>query len=189
MNKAVSQEPLCEADETSPCACDRDQTHSQWVATVFDANHAKLANYATSLLRGDREAAVDAVQETFFRLCKQPREAVAHYIQPWLFRTCRNYIFDQQRHRQKMSTTSDTMLLADARSDADPASRLSHHDEFQRCVSAIQLLPNSQQEVLELRISHGMSYKQIAEVTGMTVTHVGVTLHQAIRRLRTTLAT
>ncbi len=182
-----------ERQEASPvdrcCAHVVPETHADWVAGVFESCHQKLVNYARGLLSGDREAAIDAVQETFLRLCKQNREQVESYVEPWLFRTCRNYIFDQLRQSNRMSTSSDTAMLADRRQDVDPSARITHSDELQRCCNAISSLPSNQQEILQLRMTHGMSYKQIAEVTGMKVTHVGVTLHQAIHKLRATLAT
>ncbi|MEM9420291.1 MAG: sigma-70 family RNA polymerase sigma factor, partial [Planctomycetota bacterium] len=45
-------------------------------------------------------------------------------------------------------------------------------------------LPDPQQEVVRLKFQADLSYKQIAEVTGLTVSHVGVLLHQALKTLR-----
>lgn len=189
MKNAISQRIPSE----SVVPCDGDQTHevsdSQWITVVFDANYQKLTNYATGLLNGDQDAAVDAVQETFLRLCKQPRSAVQSYVEPWLYRTCRNFIFDQLRQRNRMSSTSQTETLPDKRQFVDPSAQITQDDEIRRCGAAISNLPSTQQEVLQLRMTHGMSYKQIADVTGMTVTNVGVTLHQAIHKLRAALVT
>ena len=65
--------------------------------------------------------------------------------------------------------------------------RLVEQEDFTRCQQAISKLPPQQQEMLNLRMAQGLSYKQIAEVTGVSVNHVGVTLHQSIQRLRTEL--
>ena len=45
-------------------------------------------------------------------------------------------------------------------------------------------LPRLEQEVVLLRLGQGLSYKQIAEVMELSVSHVGVLLHQALTRLR-----
>ena len=39
-----------------------------------------------------------------------------------------------------------------------------------------------------LRLQAGLSYREIAEVTGLTVGNVGFHLHEAVRNLRDTLA-
>ena len=48
----------------------------------------------------------------------------------------------------------------------------------------IARLPDRQQEVLRLKFNAGLSYKEIAEVTGLTSTNVGFILHTAISKLR-----
>ena len=65
-------------------------------------------------------------------------------------------------------------------SDAEDQANLSE------CLT--QLSPR-QQEVLRLRLGAGLSYREIAEVTGLTVGNVGFHLHEAVRSLRQQLAT
>ncbi|MFN5394822.1 MAG: RNA polymerase sigma factor [Planctomycetota bacterium] len=38
-----------------------------------------------------------------------------------------------------------------------------------------------------MRLGQGLSYKQISEVMDLSVSHVGVLLHQALGRLRSTM--
>jgi RNA polymerase sigma factor (sigma-70 family) len=52
----------------------------------------------------------------------------------------------------------------------------------------ISQLPSNEQEVLMLRMQQGLSYKQIAEVMELSVSHVGVLIHQAVSRLKQELA-
>ena len=49
-------------------------------------------------------------------------------------------------------------------------------------------LPPNQQEVLRLKFQHEMSYKQIAEVTGLSTGNVGFLIHTGIKALRKMLA-
>ncbi len=52
----------------------------------------------------------------------------------------------------------------------------------------VDKLSPRQQEVLRLRLQAGLSYREIAEVTGLTVGNVGFHFHQAVRNLRDSLA-
>lgn len=45
-------------------------------------------------------------------------------------------------------------------------------------------LPENQQEVVRLKFQDNLSYRDIAEVTGLTVSNVGYLLHVAVKRLR-----
>ena len=45
-------------------------------------------------------------------------------------------------------------------------------------------LPDNQQEVVRLKFQNEMTYQEIADVTGLSVTNVGSLLHTALKRLR-----
>jgi RNA polymerase sigma-70 factor (ECF subfamily) len=45
-------------------------------------------------------------------------------------------------------------------------------------------LPERQREVLRLRYHEGLSYQEISDITGCSVSHVGVILHSALQALR-----
>ncbi len=188
-NMAPPDGAIVALTDASASSTDASESNNDWLAEAFEQHHQKLAQYASTLLGNNSHAVLDAVQETFMRLCKQPHESVADHIQPWLFRTCRNFIFDQFRQKKIMKTLDETANVIDRRGGDDPVAKLQQVDDLQRCCSEISKLPTQQQEILQLRMSHGMSYKQIAAVTGLTVTNVGVTLHTAIHKLRANLAT
>ena len=48
-------------------------------------------------------------------------------------------------------------------------------------------LSENQREVLRLKFQSGLRYKEISEITGLSVSNVGFILHTAIKKLRTRL--
>lgn len=71
--------------------------------------------------------------------------------------------------------------------DLRPDQEAEGHDLSQVLLAYVDRLSPSQQEVLRLKFQSGLSYKEIAEVTDKSVNHVGVILHQALKRLKTHL--
>lgn len=67
---------------------------------------------------------------------------------------------------------------------SDPTQALISSEERQHLQREIAALPSREQEVLVLRLQQGLSYKQIAEVMDLSVSHVGVLIHQAVTRLK-----
>lgn len=57
-----------------------------------------------------------------------------------------------------------------------------------RVRTALDALPERQQEVVVLKFQNGLSYREIAEVTGLSVSNVGFQLHVALKTLRERLA-
>jgi len=164
---------------------DSETTHAIWLQSVFERLQRPLAVYALKLLGGDWGRAQDCVQEAFVKLCREPREKVESHVDAWLFKTCRNQAMDIHRKEARMNFNSEAAALAELRSrEHDPEQRVSQVEQQQQVEQQIARLPKLEQEVILLRLVQGLSYKQIAEVTDLSVSHVGVLLHQAILRLR-----
>lgn len=83
-----------------------------------------------------------------------------------------------------MQSASELVLsgVADDRLSPDEASAA--HEEASGLPRMISTLSTDQQEVVRLKFQEEMSYKEIAEVTGHSVSNVGFLLHTAIRTLR-----
>ena len=71
-----------------------------------------------------------------------------------------------------------------ANEKAAPNFAAEHNEMGERLSTQLQLLPPNQQEVIRLKFQHGLSYKEISAVTGLSVSNVGYLLHVAIKRLR-----
>ena len=172
-------------------ASDSHQTgdeHRMWLQATFERLERPLIAYAIRLLGGDVEVARDCVQESFLRLCRESRSHVEGHVDAWLFKTCRNRAMDHHRQEARMIIDSDSSALAMAQaSTAEPGGYLSQREEQARLHDQIARLPTREQEVLSLRLGQGLSYKQIAEITDLSVSHVGVILHEAVTKLRTAM--
>jgi RNA polymerase sigma-70 factor (ECF subfamily) len=54
--------------------------------------------------------------------------------------------------------------------------------------ASVAALPPRQREMVHLKFSEGLSYKEIANITGASVSNVGFILHTAIKSLRQRMA-
>ena len=162
--------------------------HRVWLHATFERLERPLIAYAMRLLNGNLEIARDCVQESFLRLCRERQSLVEGHVDAWLFKTCRNRAMDHHRKEARMMIDSDSTALATATAPAsEPAGYLSKREEQEQLHDQISRLPTREQEVLSLRLAQGLSYKQIAEITDMSVSHVGVILHEAVTKLRTAM--
>ena len=162
--------------------------HRKWLQATFERLERPLIAYSMRLLGGNVDVARDCVQESFLRLCRESRSHVEGHVDAWLFKTCRNRAMDHHRQEARMMIDSNSSALAMATaSTAEPAGYLAQREENEQLHDQIARLPTREQEVLSLRLGQGLSYKQIAEITDMSVSHVGVMLHEAITKLRTAM--
>jgi RNA polymerase sigma-70 factor (ECF subfamily) len=147
-----------------------------------------LVRYATRLL-GDDHRACDVVQDTFLKLCRQPPEKLAGHVRPWLFAVCRNRAMDVLKKENRMTTVSRQQTLDQASCQGDPTAAIERQEAVRLAVTVLESLPDNQQEVIRLKVQNGLSYREISEVTGLSVSNVGFLLHRGIMTLRERLKT
>jgi RNA polymerase sigma-70 factor (ECF subfamily) len=69
----------------------------------------------------------------------------------------------------------------------DPCEKLANQETTSEILRYVERLPANQREVIRLKFQADLSYKEIAGLTGLSVTNVGFLLHTALKRLRTLL--
>ena len=162
---------------------------SHWVLEAVETYELPLLRYARRLL-DDLDLAHDAVQHAFVKLCEQSQDQLQGRVAPWLFRVCRNKAVDHLRQagreRVLLDTATDSPAVAPPQDirEADPAELAEQHDLAELVGRLLAHLPTSQRETLDLWCS-GLTYRQIAEVTGRSEGNVRVLAHRGLTRLRT----
>jgi RNA polymerase sigma-70 factor (ECF subfamily) len=141
---------------------------------------------------GDGDAAADATQDAFISAFKGIGKFRGGSFKSWLMRIVTNACYDQLRHKQRRPTTSLNDLLeldsAPIRSLSDPAESPEEYALRQELSNAIQIgigtLPSDQRVALVLYDVQGLSYQEIAEVTGVSLGTVKSRLSRARGKLR-----
>jgi len=159
------------------------EAKSDWIRAALREHEGPLMRYATQIT-GDLDRARDVVQDTFLRLCAEDPAQLDGHLAQWLFTVCRNRAFDLHRKEQRMKPLDDLELAAQPSREHSPAAQAEHNESTSRALRLIKHLPPNQQEVVRLKFQNGLSYKEIADVTKLSVTNVGFLIHTALKTLR-----
>ena len=157
-----------------------------WVGEVVEQFEGPLVRYAAQIT-GDLERARDVAQDTFLRLCKQDRAALDGHLAEWLYTVCRNRALDVRRKEQRMKTMTSEQAATQESRDSGQAAAAEQQDTASRVLQFIDKLSDNQREVVRLKFQAGLSYKEIAAVTELSVSNVGYLIHTAIKKLRAEL--
>ena len=65
-----------------------------------------------------------------------------------------------------------------------PAHTTQDNEGIRQVLQELAMLPDNQQEVVRLRFSGGLSYKEIAEETGLKASNVGYLIFTAVKAIR-----
>ena len=158
-----------------------------WFQQAVDKYQRPLTRYARGILR-NLEPAREVVQESFLRLWKNGEVESGNPLRIWLYRTTRNLAIDHLRKEGRMESLSENDEEQLPCPEQMPSEALEKKQASKNIMSEVDSLPAKYQEVLRLKFQEELSYKEISEVTGHSVSHVGVLLHTAILNLRQSLA-
>jgi RNA polymerase sigma-70 factor (ECF subfamily) len=161
-------------------------SNGQWMRAAVDRFEGPLLRYAARLL-GSTDRARDVVQETFLRLHAQVPAQVEGHLAQWLFTVCRRKALDVCRQEQRMRTLVSQLPVSEADSRPGPEAALEARESIERLLALLAQLPHREQEVLRLKFHHGQSYREIADLTGLSVSNVGYLIHTATMKLRSVL--
>src|SRR5262245_16959176 len=164
---------------------DDDGPHSNgraaWIEAAGERFELPLSRYASRIVR-DADRARDVVQDTFLRLCRQERHQLDGDLASWLFTVCRNRAVDvvrKEHGEEDLEEERATEMPAKAGGpEAGISSDLS---------GALSRLSANQQEVIRLKFQQGLKYREIAAVTGLSVSNVGFLIHTGLKKLRAAL--
>jgi len=144
-----------------------------------------LTGYAAGLLGGDWDRARDVVQDTFIKLYRQDPELIRGKLKSWLYTVCRNRSIDVLRKENPMLTSAGEAFENLDDSAPDPSSAAEDKERHEEVLRFLTRLPDNQREVIRLKFQGDLSYKEISEVTGLSVSNVGFLIHTGIKRMRT----
>jgi len=144
---------------------------------VFALIRSKCAN---------EDLAEEITQSTFCTIAqKLPTYTETGKFEAWLFRIAMNRLRDEMRRRKRHAIPMENELIgvlsggvSDVQEDDEAAAQI------QRLRVAVRQLSSSDQDIIHMRHSAGMSYKQIAEVLGEPLGTVLARQHRALKKLR-----
>jgi RNA polymerase sigma-70 factor (ECF subfamily) len=142
-----------------------------------------LLQYATRIL-GDSDRARDVVQETFVKLQNEKREQLDDAPAKWLFTVCRNGALNICRKEKRMTYLDQELLETRESEQPAPFENLEQKEASGFLLKILGTLPPRQQEVLQLKFQNDLSYQEISEITQLSVSNVGVMIHNALKTLR-----
>ena len=154
---------------------------------LYHRCEARVYAAAWRLMR-DEAAAADLSQEAFFRLWQGRAEWEGNgSVAAYLIQVARNLAFDGHRRQRVHERWRDTTAHEGARRAPSPDTLLAQEDVALRVRDAIDALPNRPREVFVLKRDAGLSYREIADLLGISPKTVELHMGKALRLLRETL--
>src|SRR5437773_11378704 len=161
------------------------------IEELFAALESPLLSYALRLV-WERDIAEDLVQEAFMKLHAQ----FADVREPrrWLYRTVHNLALNHRRDSAKIIRLQPQREESDAPADdtADPQplpdEQIVRLEGIGLVRLSLETLDERRRELVRLKFTEELSYKEIGARTGLSVGNVGFILHHALKAIAEGLA-
>ena len=160
------------------------QGNREAISQLLERHARRVRDYVRMLVK-DNDVADDLTQEVLIKVVKvldEGRYTDKGRFQPWLLRVAHNRVLDYFRAQKQVKTISESSVGFDilgSKNFAEPSieDRLVSEQQAEEVRQLIEHLPAEQREVVKMRYYEGLSFKEIAE-------HTGVSINTALGRMR-----
>ena len=158
---------------------------------LLSRNQEKLFTYILFVVR-DREMANDMFQETFFKVVsrlQQGKYIANGKFSAWLMRIAHNVIMDWYRQQRAQNIVdapkeNDLSNVGSTLLESSREGELVNNQVMEDVRRVMSNMPASQREVVFMRFYQQMSFKEIAEATGVSINTALGRMRYAILNLR-----
>ncbi|PZR22988.1 MAG: RNA polymerase subunit sigma-24 [Flavobacterium psychrophilum] len=160
------------------------------LATLITRHQSKIYGFIYSKVT-DRDIADDIFQDTFIKVIKTLKSNSYNEegkFLPWVMRISHNLIVDHFRRNKKMPMFRETeeFSIFSIMTDNSPniENRIITEQVENDLLRIIEELPDDQKEVLQMRIYQDLSFKEIADLTGVSINTALGRMRYALMNLR-----
>ena len=183
----IVERPFDEAESALALRAQRGDRHAQ--RAIYDRHAAPVHRFVVDLLR-DRDAASDALQDTFIRVFQKlgsledPNRLVG-----WIFGIARHVCHEHRKStmRRLRDAAPPDRALEVPHHEPSPERALSLHESAAALERALGTLGPDRRAVLLMRCDHQLSHQEIATAMGFSVAKVKVEIFRARAALRAAL--
>ena len=160
------------------------QGNREAVSQLLERHTRRVRDYVRMLVKNN-DVADDLTQEVLIKVVKvldEGRYTDKGRFLPWVLRIAHNRVLDYFRAQKSVKIVSESNTGYDILGNknlAEPSieEQLVSEQQAAEVRALIELLPEEQREVVKMRYYEGLSFKEIAE-------HTGVSINTALGRMR-----
>jgi len=156
-------------------------------AEIIDRHQGALLRYVRRLAGWRRDHEEDVVQECFLRLHRawgDSPEPPMRSVEAWLFTVAHNLTVDLIRKKGHCLTAQgDLPRDAQAADEFSVLGEITQSESAAAAMAAVDRLPAGQRQVVLMKVLQGLTFRQIAKATGLSLSNVNYRLNQALGTL------
>lgn len=156
--------------------------------TIYMMYASKVELFAASLLK-DGALAKDITHDIFMTLWKRRSSAMQiESLGAYFYSSVRNAVFNMFEHRKVCEKYEHSLKVAEDFFSEDVLSKISAEDLAMLIELELEQMPQNRAQIFRLSRYEGKTYKEIAELMGLSVKTVEYHISMALAQLRQAMA-
>ena len=152
------------------------QGNREAVSQLLERHTRRVRDYVRMMVK-DSDVADDLTQEVLIKVVKvldEGRYTDKGRFLPWVLRIAHNRVLDYFRAQKQDKTVSESSAGFDilgSKNLAEPSieDNIISEQRAEEIRALVEELPEEQREVIKMRYYEGLSFKEIAELTGVSI--------------------
>ncbi len=154
--------------------------------TIFETYYKRTFNYIAyrvSSLHTSEDLTSLVFEKTLTKLTTYSQEKAP--LEVWLFAIARNVVNDHYRSQKRRSFFSLDVVKELVSSRKDPESLILQGERSDKLNEALNTLSTKERNIVALKFGANLRNTEIAQVTGISESNIGVILYRTMKKLKT----
>jgi len=152
--------------------------------SIYDQYHKNVYNYIAYRINNQYDAE-ELANDVFVKaICSQKSYNSNFAVEAWLIGIAKNVVTDYLRKtmRRQLVPLDSIMELISASKQPEEVAVL--NEEIKGLLSAMTMLRGKERQILSMKFATDLKHSEIAEIMGISESHVKVTAHRALTKLK-----
>lgn len=152
---------------------------------IFDRYYKRIFNYIYYRL-GNSDDAEELASQVFEQVIRKMYSYSSQRgsIEVWLFTIARNVVNDHYRQKKRRPVVSLDPSLDVLSAKPGPEETVINDETRTHLLAALGSLPQRERNIIAMKFAGGLKNREIAKLTGLSESNVGVIVYRSLKSLR-----
>ena len=152
--------------------------------SIYDKHHKNVYNYIAYRINNQYDAE-ELANDVFVKAIRCQKSYNPDFaMEAWLIGIAKNCVTDYLRKIMRRQFVSIDSILGFISSNKQPEEVVVLNEEIRGLITAMTKLRDKERQILSMKFATDLKHKEIGEVMGISESHVKVTAHRALNKLK-----
>ena len=152
--------------------------------SIYDQYHKNVYNYIAYRINNQYDAE-ELANDVFVKAIRSQKSYNQDFaLEAWLIGIAKNVVTDYLRKTMRRQLVPLDSIMGLISANRQPEEVVVLNEEIKELVSAMAMLRDKERQILSMKFATDLKHREIAQIIGISESHVKVTAHRALTKLK-----